>query len=166
MKMISDEMNGGLNEQITSEFHAAHTYLAMACKLDSMGLGMLSKWFRHHASEERAHGMKIVDYIGEVGGTVALDTIPKPTGDYAGIEAIVQAALDHELEVTRQINALVGLAEEQKDYATRGFLQWFVDEQIEEVATVGEVLNLVKMAEGRNLLQVEARVAKMLAPTH
>ncbi len=162
--MISEAMNKGLNDQITNELFAAHTYLAMACKLDTMGLAQMSKWFRHHAAEEHSHGMKIVDYISSVGGAVTLDAIPKPEGEYASLEAIVQSALEHELYVTKRINDLMAVAEEQKDYATRGFLQWFVDEQVEEVAIVSEVLNLVKMAEGRNLLHVESRVAKMLAP--
>jgi ferritin len=155
-------MNGQLNEQITNEFFAAHAYLQMSCVLEGMGLRMLAKWFEHHAAEEREHGMKIVHYVHEVGGKVRLDTIPKPEQEYADVEKIIQAALDHELEVTRMINELVALADEEKDYATRSFLQWFVDEQVEEVSVVTEVLDLVKLAGDKHMLQVEARVAKML----
>ena len=77
-------------------------------------------------------------------------------------ESIVQKALDHELLVTGQINDLVALAESEKDYATRSFLQWFVDEQVEEVSEVSGLLQLVQLAGEKHMLQVEARVAKMM----
>ena len=161
-KLISDKMQSQLNEQIINEFHAEHTYIQMACKFTEMGLRILAKWFNHHAEEERSHGLKILNFILDVGGHVTLGAIPKPKGKYDSIEDIVQSALDHELLVTRQINDLVTLAYDEKDYATRSFLQWFVDEQVEEVNVIGELMQLVKLAGGKNMLQVEARVAKMM----
>ncbi len=161
--LISAKINKGLSDQIGNEFYAAHTYLAMSCCLQEMGLKMLSKWFAHHAAEEREHGMKILNYIQDVGGTVTLGPIAKPKGKYPSVEAIIKAALGHELEVTDQINKLMAAAVTAKDYATQSFLQWFVDEQVEEVGIVSEVLDLVKLAGPKNLLQVEARVAKILA---
>ena len=160
--MISNPMALKLNEQITHEFFAAHTYLAMSCDLEAMGLRILARWFRHHAEEEHGHGMKIINYLQDVGGEITLDVIPKPPEKLATVQQIVEAALKHEKHVTQQINELVGLADQKKDYATRSFLQWFVDEQVEEEATVGEVLDLVKLAGEKHMLQVEARVAKML----
>lgn len=160
--MIPEKMNQKLNEQITNEFHAAYSYLSMACALDAMGLKILAKWFLGHSAEERVHGMKILHYVQEVGGTVTLGTMPKPKSDYKSTEDIVQAALDHELLVTRQINDLMALAEEETDYASRSFLQWFVDEQVEEVSLITDLLQLIKMAGDKNMLQVEARVAGMM----
>lgn len=162
-KLISTKMNKGLSDQITNEFHAAHLYLDMSCVLQQdMGLKMLSKWFAHHADEERAHGMKILNYLQDVGGTVTLGNIEKPKAKYTKVEDIIKAALEHELVVTSQINDLMAMAISGKDYATQSFLQWFVDEQVEEVAIVSEVLDLVKLAGPKNMLQVEARVAKLL----
>ncbi len=161
--LISSKMNKGLSDQITNEFHAAHLYLAMSCVLQDMGLKMLSKWFTHHADEERAHGMKILTYIQDVGGTVTLGTIEKPKAKYPSAESILKAALAHELLVTDQINKLMATAISMKDYATQSFLQWFVDEQVEEVAIVSEVLDLVRLAGPKNMLQVESRVGKLLA---
>lgn len=155
--MISDKMCAKLNEQIAAEFAAAHAYLGMACAFDQMGLKILAKRFLEQSDEEREHAMKILGYIQEVGGTVTLGSIPKPHGDYANAEAIVKAALDSELNVTKMINDLVSLADEEKDFATRSFLNWFVDEQVEEVSTTNDLLDLVRLA-GDNLLQVEARV--------
>lgn len=155
--MISDKMNAKLNAQIAAEFSASHSYLAMACAFEKMGLKILAQFFRAQSDEERGHALKIAKYIEEVGGTVALAAIAEPKDKYKNAEDIVQAALESELNVTNMINELVTLAESEKDYATRSFLNWFVDEQVEEVSSMTDLLDLVKMA-GDNLLQVEARV--------
>lgn len=155
--MISQSMNAKLNEQITAEFSAAHSYLAMACAFDRMGLKVLAKRFVEQYDEEREHAMKIVKYIQEVGGSVVVESIGKPNGDYKDAKAIIQAALESEKHITQMINDLVALAESEKDYASRSFLDWFVNEQVEEVASMTDLLNLVKLA-GGNMLQVETRV--------
>ena len=129
--MISKTMNTRLNDQITAEFSAAHAYLAMTCAFQRMGLRILAKRFESQYEEELEHGMKIVHYLGEVGGTVALEAIPKPKADYKNPESIVRAALESEKNVTRMIHELVALADSENDYATRSFLNWFVDEQVE-----------------------------------
>ncbi len=160
--MISKTMNEKLNEQVMHELHAALVYLDLSCPFAEMGLNVFAEWFRHHAMEERQHAMKIFSFIHEVGGTVKMSAIPAPPKRPSSTEDIVKLALEHELLVTRQINDLMALAEKESDYATRSFLQWFVDEQVEEVAVVNELLQLMKLADGKNLLQVESRVAKML----
>ena len=154
-----------LNEQIANEFHAAHNYLAMACAFDGMGLKVLAQWFFRQGEEEREHGKKILHYLLEVGAEVTLRETPKPVGDRSTPIAIVQSALDQELAVTNQIHDLVALAEQHKDYATRSFLAWFVDEQVEEVATMTELLQMLKLAGEHHLLQVEARIAKIMEAT-
>ncbi len=155
--MISDAMNVKLNEQVAVEFAAAHVYLAMACALDRMGLKILAARFLAQYEEERGHALKILHYVQEVGGTVTLDGVSKPAGDYTNVEAIVQTALESERDVTRKINDLVALADSEKDYASRSFLNWFVDEQVEEVSSMSDLLTLVQLA-GDNMLQVEARI--------
>jgi ferritin len=160
--MISKKMTKKLNDQVTNELFAAHAYLGMSCKFADMGLRVMAQWFQKHADEERAHGMKILHYIQEVGASVSLDGIDQPKGKYTSAQQIVKAALDHELVVTKQIHAIVALADTEKDYATRSFMQWFVDEQVEEVAEVSEILELVQRAGDKNMLQVEARIARTL----
>ena len=155
--MISTAMNAKLNDQIGAEFGAAHAYLAMYCAFDRMALKFLAKRFLKQHDEEREHGMKILHYLHEVGGTVSLEAIAKPKKDYKNVEAIVSTALQNELDITAKINDLMTLAESEKDYATRSFLEWFVDEQVEEVSSMTDLLNVVKLA-GDNMLQVEARV--------
>jgi len=161
--MISTTMDAMLNDQIGAEFAAAHAYLAMACVFDNMSLKALSGRFFKQYNEELEHAMRIVRYVLEVGGTVTLDAIAKPKKDYKNAEAIVSTAVQNEMDITAKINDLVTLAEKERDYATRSFLQWFVDEQVEEVSTMTELLNVVKLA-GNNVLQVEAAVRhQMLA---
>lgn len=154
--MIPKSMNAKLNEQAKNEFSASHAYLAMSAAFDQMGLKILAARFVEQAQEEREHALKIVRYIQEVGASVSLEAIPKPKADYESAKAIIQAALDSELKVTEQINALVALADQENDYATRSFLNWYVDEQVEEVASMRDLLQWAEMA--RDMLQVEARV--------
>ena len=155
--MISEKMNKALNEQITAEFAAMHTYLAMACRFDEMGLKILSKRFEGQSEEERGHAMKIVRYVLEVGGSISLEAIPEPEDKFKDVKSIVRAALEAERDITERINRLMALAESEKDYATRSVLQWFVDEQVEEVSSMTDLLALVEMA-GDNVLLVETRV--------
>ncbi len=155
--MISQAMCDKLNGQINLEFSAAYQYLSMACSFDSMGLKILSKLFQQQYAEEREHALKILGYVQEVGGAVKLEAVPKPRGDFKSVQDIVEAALKSELNVTQSIGELMEAAIAEKDHATQSFLKWFVDEQVEEVASMTDLLNLVKLA-GDNVLQVESRI--------
>jgi len=155
--MISDAMNEKLNRQISVEFAAAHAYLGMSCAFDAMGLKVLRERFFGQYEEECAHALKILNYVLEVGGRVDLEGVAKPKGAYKSVQEIVETALESELEVTRLINELVSLSEKDSDYATRSFLNWYVDEQVEEVASMSGLLRLIQLAKG-NVLQVEARL--------
>ena len=160
--MISAKMNQALNQQVTNELNASFSYLAMSFEFKDMGLKIFGQRYRAQADEERGHAMKITGYIHDVGGKVCLDAVAKPKADYDSAQSMVEAALTSEETVTKQINDLVALAEAEKDYATRSFLQWFVDEQVEEVSSMSELLQLVKMAGEANLFLVEGRLAKMM----
>lgn len=161
--MISEKMKQALNAQVTSEFCASHAYLAMACSFEEMGLKVFSKRFYAQFNEERDHALKLAKYIEDVGGNVVLDAIEKPKSGYKKVQEIIETAVEAEKKVTKQIHDLVALAESEKDYATRSFLQWFVDEQVEEVATMEELLQLVKLAGDAHIFQIEARLAQMMA---
>lgn len=161
--MISARMNQALNKQVGNELDASFSYLAMSFAFNDIGLKIFGQRYRAQADEERGHAMKITGYIQDVGGKVCLDEVTKPKADYDSALAMVEAALASEETVTKQINDLVALAEAEKDYATRSFLQWFVDEQVEEVSSMTELLQLVKMAGEANLFLVEGRLAKMMA---
>lgn len=161
--LISKTMVRSLSEQVANELGASHKYVAMACEFDSMGLKVFSRRFFAQADEERMHALKIARYLLDVGARVAFAAIPAPGSKFGTAREIVAAALESELTVTRQINDLMALAEKEKDYATRSFLQWFVTEQVEEVSSMTELLQLVDMAGDKNLFQVEARLLHLPA---
>jgi ferritin len=161
--LISKKMNTELNKQVANEMNASHKYLAMSCSFMGMGLKIFATRFRKQSDEERGHALKIVDYIHDVNGTVSYDAVAKPKGDYTTVRAIVKAALDSEMTVTAQINDLVALADKEKDYATRSFLNWFVDEQVEEVSSMTELLQWVTMTSESNLFQLENRLAQAMS---
>jgi ferritin len=160
-KLISDAVNAKLNEQVKNEFGASHAYLAMSAAFDSMGLKILAARFLEQSEEEREHALKIFKYIQDVGGDVALTTIPEPKAKFETAKDIIKAALDSELTVTQQINNLVALADKEKDYATRSFLNWFVDEQVEEVQSMRDLLQWSEMV--RDVLYVENLVRHQMA---
>ncbi len=160
--MISENMASALIQQIANELNTAHSYLAMALAFEEKGLKVFGRRFHAQATEEREHAMKIVKYLQDVGASVILAEVARPKSDYGSAQAMVEAALESERTVTQQINDLVALADSEKDHATFSFLQWFVDEQVEEVATMSELLQLVKLAGEANLFFVEGRLAKTM----
>lgn len=160
--LISDKMNARLNEQINNEQYSAHIYLAMAAVFEKMGLKVFAQYYYKQAGEETEHAMKIFKYVVDTGAEVKLMAIGEPEAKWSDAEEIVRAALEHELKVTRQINEIVALAEEEKDYATRTFLNWFVDEQVEEVSSAQEMVDLVTMTPKTMILPLENRIYRML----
>ena len=153
-------MNEKLNAQITREFYSSYLYRQMASCLDRMGLAVLEQHFIDQADEELAHAVKLIDYVQKAAGVLELGAIPAPPTSFETVVAIAQATLDHEREVTGHIHALVAQAEEDKDYSTRSYLQWYIDEQVEEEASFADLLQLAKLA-GDNLLVLEDRVEKL-----
>lgn len=154
--LISKELTAAINEEIGLEFFASNQYLAMASYFEALALKKLAAMFRQQADEERGHAVKLVRYLDETGGAVAIPTVQAPRATFASVEEAIKVSLDWELEVTRRVNALMALAIEQKDYAAQDFLRWFVTEQVEEVNTMDTLLKVVRAAGERSLIVVEA----------
>ncbi len=157
--LISKALNKAMNEQIGSELGASNQYIKIASYFDSEQLPELSAFFFRQSDEERMHAMKFVHYILEAGGEVDIPAIGATTKEINSAEVAVQLALDWEMEVTRQINALMDLAIKESDHIAQNFLRWFVDEQLEEVSTMDELLGVVRRA-GDQLLFVEDYVVR------
>jgi ferritin len=134
----------------------SHQYLNIGSYFQTLGLRKLAAMFFKQGDEERAHGVKFIHYLDEVGGEVEIPAVKAPKSSFKSVEEAVQISLDWELEVTRRINAMMALAIELKDYAAQDFLRWFVTEQVEEVSTMDNLLKVVKAAGDRSLLVVEA----------
>lgn len=160
---ISAKMTKQLNDQVANEFNAAYKYRAMSFCFADMGLKVFSMRFVEQADEERGHALKIAKYLQDVDAKVELQAVAKPKNDYKSAKEIVAAALKSEETVTSQINDLVALAIKENDYATRNFLEWYVSEQVEEVASMRELLQWVTMAGENNLFQLENRIAQSMS---
>lgn len=153
--LIGKDLNAAINEQIGHEFGAMLQYVAIATYFDGEALPRLAAHFYRQAEEEKAHAMRLVHYVVEAGGTVAIPAIPAGKSGFASAAEAVQLSLDQEKTVTDQINTLVDLAIKDNDHAARIMLDWFVTEQIEEVSSMDQLLRMIQRAGESGLLIVE-----------
>ena len=160
--IFSQAMNDALNQQIANELFASISYRQMAFELDALGLKIFCARFHEQADEEHDHAMKIARYIQDCGGEVKLTGVAAPKVGHGTCLAMVQAALESENRVSAQIFDLTNLAESEKDHSTRSFLKWFIDEQVEEVASMTDLVQLVEMAGDGNLFLAEQRLSDMM----
>lgn len=154
--LISRELAKAFNQQVGHEFGASMQYVAIGAHFQQRQLALLANLFFKQAEEERGHAMKFVKYLLDTKADLQIPAIPPPTPTFASAEAAVQAALTWEQEVTKQITDLMDLAVKQNDYLAQSFLQWFIDEQLEEVVKMDRLLGVVQQSGERNLLMVEA----------
>jgi bacterioferritin B len=154
--LISRELASAFNDQIGHEFGASMQYVSIAAHFQQRNLQLLAKLFFKQADEEKEHAMKFVKYLLDTKAELKIPAIPAPTPTFASAEAAVAAALKWEQDVTRQITALMDLAIKQEDYLAQSFLQWFIDEQLEEVVKMDRLLSVIQQSGERNLLMVEA----------
>ena len=145
--MLNKKMEEALNEQVNAELYSAYMYLSMESYFKSLNLNGFANWMRAQTQEEVTHAMKIYDFINERGGRVTLKAVEGPPTKWDSPLAVFEAVYAHEQKVTRLINNLVDLAIKEKDHATNSFLQWFVNEQVEEESSADEVVQQLKMME-------------------
>jgi ferritin len=143
--MISKKIQEALNKQINAEFYSSYFYLSMSAYFETKDLQGFAKWFRLQADEEYAHAMKIFDYVYQIGGEVVLQKIDGPKTEWNSFLEVFKDTFEHEQIVTKSINTLVDLAQNEKDHATVNFLQWFVSEQVEEEATAQQNVKKMEM---------------------
>jgi ferritin len=156
MTMISQNLNDAINAQIGREFGASMQYLQIAAFFDSLALARAADLFFAQAEEEKEHAMKFVKYILDAGGALHIPPIDAPKASFVSAEEAVGAALKWELDVTSQVNNLMDIAVNEKDYIGRQFLDWFVSEQLEEVSKMDRLLRVVKGVGERNMYMIEA----------
>ena len=163
--MISKKVENALNDQIRKEFHSSYLYLSMAAQLSSMNLNGFAHWTKIQAGEETKHGMKIYEHLNARNGRVVLQQIDAPQSNWKSPKEMFQDAYQHEQKVTESINNIVELAATEKDRATEAFLQWFVNEQVEEEASTNEILQKLQMIgeSPQGLVMLDAEVGKRSA---
>jgi bacterioferritin B len=138
--MPSERFVEALNEQIAREFAAAHQYVAIGAYYDVETFPRLARFFYGQADEEREHAMRMVNYLLENGAPMQLGAVPAPQGSFTDHVAPIRLALEQERRVTVEIGTLFDVARETRDHASEIFMQWFVEEQVEEVATMESLL--------------------------
>jgi len=157
--LISQKIVDAFNAQIGRELTASHQYLSISSYFDEDNLDELSKFFLRQAEEERDHAMKFVRFILDAGGHVVIPTIEAPPHAFDSASHAVELALEWEQEVTHLIYELVELCQSERNYVAKRFLDWFVEEQLEEVSLMDKLLGIVERA-GDNLLYVEDYLAR------
>jgi len=169
--MLTKRMEEELNEQINKEMYSSYLYLSMSSYCAQTGFMGFANWMRVQAQEELDHAMKIFDYVIERGGCPVLKTIEQPDATWINLTNVFEATLKHEQFVTSCINHLMGVAMEEKDFASISFLNWYVDEQIEEEANADELVKKLQfVAEDKNAMltldkELAARVYTPIATT-
>jgi ferritin len=148
-----------LNEQIANEFSACQQYIGVAVYYDSETLPRLAGFFYRQAAEERDHAMMMVQYLLDTGEEVRIPDIESKQTRFDDAVAPVRASLEQERRVGEEINALFKLAREGGDYRAEQFMQWFVKEQVEEVALMSDLLTVVERSR-ENLPLVEDYLAR------
>jgi bacterioferritin B len=157
--MAEKSFADALNEQIANEFAASQQYVGAAVYYDAETLPRLAAFFYRQALEEREHAMMMVQYLLDVGEEVHIPDIKSQETSYSDGMAPVKMALEQEKRVSEEIFALFELAREVKDYRAEHFMQWFVKEQVEEVALMSDLLNVVERSKD-NLLLAEDYIAR------
>jgi len=160
--MLKKNVEKALNQQINAELYSAYLYLSMNAHFQALNLKGFANWMRVQAMEEFTHADKFSAYVLDRGGHVVLTAIDSPPVTWKSALVVFQETYKHEQKVTGLINALVDLAINEKDHATNNFLQWFVNEQVEEEANADALVQQLKLIgeAGQGLLMLDRELAQ------
>ena len=143
--MLSEKLLAAINDQIEHELFSSNLYLAMAVYFEAQSLPGFAQWMRVQSDEERAHALKFVDYVNDVGGRVKVHAISEPPSEWSSPLDVFENVLRHEQKVTSLIYTLYEIALKDKDYAAQSMLKWFIDEQVEEEKNASLIVEQLKM---------------------
>ena len=157
--MISKKTGEMVNEQVGHELAAFIQYVALSAYFESEALPELAGYFAKQAEEEKSHALKFVKYLNDDDHAGGVPAIPQPACAFKCVEEAIRLAYDQEVRVTNQIEAIYNQAASESDRITQNFLQWFLTEQLEEVAGMDTLLKIVRRA-GDDLFRVEDYIAR------
>ena len=157
--MAASRFTDQLHAQIGNEFAAHNQYLACAVHYDALTMPRMAAFFYGQALEEREHAMMMVQYLLDTDATVQIPGVEAPVSDFVDVVGPIELALEQERRVTEQINGLLRIAREESDFASEQFMQWFIKEQVEEVATMSDLLTIVTRSKD-DLNDIEEYVAR------
>ncbi len=156
---MNKKLEDAINVQINFEIESAHIYLAMLGYVSTLGLAGFENWLAVQYEEELAHAKKFMKYINERGGRVIITGFEDPKLDYKSLLEVFETALNHEYKVTKRINNIMKMAHEENDYATISFLQWFIDEQVEEEDNFSTLIEKIKLVKDAGLYMLDKELA-------
>ena len=142
--MLSTRVEEAMNEQLAKELQSAYVYLGMSAYCESLSLPGFAQWLRSQFQEELDHAMRFYHFICDRGGRVRLKALDEPSIEFSSPREVFEDALAHEQDVTRSIHDLYRLVEDEKDYASQAWLDWFATEQVEEEKNVGQIVDSLK----------------------
>ena len=163
--MISPRIQEALLVQLNREFYSAYLYLAMSAYCSNADFNGSAKWLELQYEEEIVHATKIYRYLIEQAVPVKLAAIGEPPFEFGTLLQVFQASLSHEQAMTSRLNELSDLALAEKDHATYNLLQWFVNEQVEEEATLSGIIAKLRLVkdDGYGLLMVDNELGTRVA---
>ncbi|APC97307.1 ferritin [Francisella frigiditurris] len=156
--MLSERLVKALNYQLNYELESANVYLAKAGYTAYLGLEGFTNWFMIQFEEEIMHAKKIKKFISDKGGRIEIRSCKAPKNDFSSLLEVFEETLTQEQEVTKKLYEIMNIAQEEKEHSTKSFLEWFIDRQVHEEATVGDMINKIKLVKdaGLYLLDQEA----------
>ncbi len=165
---MNAKVEEGLNQQILKEEYSSRLYLAMAIWCEVNGYPGVAAFLYGHSEEERMHMMKLVRFVNDRGGKTKLFNVDVPPLNYDSVLDIFTQIREHEVYITDSINKLYGLTVEEHDYTTGNFLQWYINEQIEEESLVNNVIDKIKLAgtDKAGLFHIDKELEGMAAPVN
>ena len=143
--MFTKKVEQALIKQIEVEAFSSQIYLAMASWAETQGLNGIAKFLYTHADEEREHMLKLIKFVNERGGHAIIPQLNQPPKEFKSVLSIFEEVLAHEIKVTQEINNVVDITLQEKDYTTHNFMQWYVSEQIEEEALARSILDKLNL---------------------
>ncbi len=160
--MISQTMQTAFSTHIQAELYSSHLYLAMSAFCEAKNFKGFGRWLRVQASEEREHALKMLDFVLARAGQPQIKALEAPPAEHGGILDVFEQVLKHERQVTEQVHKLYEAARAEKDLATQTFLQWFVDEQVQEEATATEIVEKLRFVgdKGGGVLYLDKEYGK------
>ncbi len=164
--MISRKIEEKLNAQVAREAASSQLYLAMASWAEVEGFEGVSEFLYRQSDEEREHMLKLIKFVNERGGSAIVPSLEQPPAKFTSMRSVFEDLLEHERGITNAINELVHITLEEKDYTTHRFLQWYVEEQLEEEAlaqTILDKLKLIGEEKGGGLYMFDRDITSMSA---
>ncbi len=165
---MNKKVSEALVNQVNKEFYSAYLYLAMNQYFEDETMAGMANWMYQQFLEEQFHAMKMVKYLNSRGVKVDLQAIERPTIQWPSMVLVFDDVLEHEKSITASINKIQSLSVKEEDFATMNFLQWFIDEQIEEEENAANILKQLQLigdnGYGLLMLDKELAVRKFVEP--